>query len=194
MRSRSKANGVVTSLNGHRGQIKHDKEVFEVSNAFLGESSLEKKLPWSHIQAVEKMYCLVCNGLFSKWEGIWRWILQRNFFLGTISVHCLHYQGGWWKSIHVQQTSSWEGAIMSLEDIIRKRVILMSQRNGLDPVRWNYFETSQKYYTYKSNAKKTDCTISAETAALKNRSWGFGVPQTEQANNVLVFWKRWIFG
>lgn len=41
---------------------------------------------------------------------------------------------------------------------------------------------------------KTDCTISAETAALKSRSWGFGVPQTEQANNVLVFWKRWIFG
>lgn len=41
---------------------------------------------------------------------------------------------------------------------------------------------------------KADCTISAETAVLKNRSWVFGVPQTEQGNNMLVFWKRWIFG
>lgn len=148
MRSRSKAKGIVTPLlNGHREQIKHDKEVFEVFSAFLGESSLERKSPWSHVQVVEKIYWLVCNGLLSKWEGISSWILQGNFFLGTISVHCLHYQGGWWKRLHVQQTSSWEGAIMSLEDIIRKRVISMSWRNDLDPVRWNYFEASWKHYT-----------------------------------------------
>lgn len=36
---------------------------------------------------------------------------------------------------------------MSLEDIIRKRVISMSWRNDLDPVRWNYFEASWKHYT-----------------------------------------------
>lgn len=46
IRSRSKAKGdAAPLLNGRREQIKHDKEMFEVFNAFLVESSLEKKSP-----------------------------------------------------------------------------------------------------------------------------------------------------
>lgn len=41
---------------------------------------------------------------------------------------------------------------------------------------------------------KTDCTINAEKAVQKNQSWGFHLLQTEQANNMLMFWERWIFG
>lgn len=40
---------------------------------------------------------------------------------------------------------------------------------------------------------KPDCTINAEEAVQKNQSWGFGLLQTEQANNMLMFWERWIF-
>lgn len=103
IRSRSKAKGdAAPLLNGRREQIKHDKEMFEVFNAFLVESSLEKKSPWSSIEVIEKRQWLVCDGLPSNWEGISLWVLQENFFLGTISVHCLHYQAGWWKRLHAQ--------------------------------------------------------------------------------------------
>lgn len=181
-------------VNGHREQIKHDEKVFEVFDAFFGWIFIRKEIAmkshwsgWKNVLTglqsplvkMRRHFKLDSTGEFFPWD----------YFCSLCSL-------SWWmmEEISCAADTQLGRSYNETGGHNKKKSDLNELEEWSGPSETELFWEKLELLHIEIQCIKTDCTINAERAVQKNRNWGSGLLQTEQANNMLVFWERWIFG